>query len=260
MSWRTAKGRAGKRHVKKIEWTETAIPRPASRAIAARATPMVLVPALHRRKNYRTGGLLGVEQKCVDQHIVITTISNTWAGGEMDPVAQLCIGASVQGTGLSNRDGQRVVFKSVWIEGYVQRAVTSDAPDVRAPSIVTIALVQDTQTNGAQLNAENVYSDAGTDALSRRLIENTQRFKVLKKWVFTMCDTIAFNDAATTGSVAAAPKRFSCFKKMNMPVSFVSGAGAGTVADIRDNSLHIIACSTGTVDSMVYNVRTRFVG
>lgn len=254
MSWRTAAGRAGKRHVKKIEWTEMPLVRPPSAAIAARRTPMVLMPAMRRR-----GLSAGVELKCVDQHYAAAAMGSTWVGAEIDPAAN-CIGACVQGTGLANRDGQRVVVKSIMIDGYVYRSTTSDAPDVRNGSIVAIALVQDCQTNAAQLNAEDVYSVDGTDALCRRVIEYSTRFKVLKKWVIPMSDTCAFNDAAATGSVNGASKRFHCYLKLNVPVTFISGAGAGTIADIRDNSFHMIACSTGTVDSIAYNCRTRFVG
>lgn len=260
MSWRTAKGRAGKRHVKKIEWTETAIPRPASRAIAARATPMVLVPSLRRRNNYRTGGLLGMELKCVDQQYTSTALTTSWAGGEHDPAAALCIGPSVQGTGLANRDGQRVVFKSIFIQGYFNRVLAQNQPDVRGSSICMVAIVQDTQTNAAQLNAEDVYSTAGVDAFALRVLEFRSRFKVLWRHSVVMNDLATITDGANTGSIVGPMKKWQKMIKLNVPVTFVAGAGAGTIADFRDNSFHVIACSTGADDTIAYNVRTRFVG
>jgi len=45
-------------------------------------------------------------------------------------------------------------------------------------------------------------------------------------------------------------------------VNFIAGAGAGTIADFRDVSFHMIACQSTAVaaDLLSYNVRTRFLG
>lgn len=263
MSYRTHKGRMAGKSVRKIEWIERPV---GATSAAARAIVTGLargfrpMRTLRRRRNMRTAGLVGIEYKCVDQTYGPTALTTSWAGGEHDPAVALCIGPSVQGTGLANRDGQRVIFKSIMIEGYVNRPLGSDQADIRGSSVVRVALVQDMQTNAAQLNAEDVYDVTGVDALSRRVLEYSSRFKVLWTQTFALYDNASFNDAAATASVTGPMIPFRAFIKLNVPVTFIAGAGAGTIADFRDNSFHVIACSSGTNDTLYYNTRTRFVG
>lgn len=255
MSYRTAKGRAGGRHVKKIEWTEMPIARAPSMAIAARKK-------VYRRRRF--GPLIGLEYKFVDQVVADVAISNTWTGGEIDPVGGgvNCIGACVQGTGESQRDGSRIMVKSIQIQGYVERANSQDAADCRLGNIIQISLVMDRQTNGTQLSAEEVFTTTDPEIPGRRVIANTTRFKVLKTWLLTLHDTSSGTDGANTQTLGGMIVPFSCFIKMNQPVTFVAGAGAGTIADFRDVSFHMIACQMNnqTEDTISYNSRVRFVG
>lgn len=258
MSWRTAAGRAGKRHVKKIEWTETPLSRAPSVATTSRALAMTRLAYRGRRRS--TGGLVGVEYKYIDLNRGGLAIPNTWVGGEMDPAVALCLNACVQGTDVSDRDGSKIVLKRIDISGQVYRAAAAAVAAGRAASYITVALVLDTQTNGAQLNAEDVYSTNGVDAYARRVIEYSQRFKVLWKGSFILQDDMSWNDAAATAGVGGVARKFEIHKKMDLPVQYITGAGAGTIADIRDNSLHMIAASTGALDLIEYNSRVRFVG
>lgn len=201
------------------------------------------------------------EKKFVDQVKVSFSPNNTWTGGEHDPAAN-CIGACVQGDGESNRDGTKIVVKSVQVQGTVARTRQSDQADVRKPSLVQVALVMDMQTNGAQLSAEDVYVDTGPTIPGRRVLNNTSRFKVLRTQVFRMFDTAAGTDGANTQTVTGNCYAFRWFIPMTQVINFVAGAGAGTVADFKDVSFHIIACTTGTggEDTIEYNSRVRFVG
>lgn len=225
---------------------------------------LALVPRASRAGlNIRTGGLVGLEYKYVDQFLALTTPQASWVGGELDPVGGVnCIGACTQGTGESQRDGTRIAVKSIQIQGYCVRTPTVATASSRGANLIQISLVMDTQTNATQLNAEDVYLTQDPEIPARRVVANSQRFRVLKTWMIELHDQGGFNDAAATGSLAGMMVPFSCYKKMNVQVDFVAGAGAGTIADFKTVSFHIIACSAVGVatDFITYNSRVRFIG
>lgn len=217
----------------------------------------------YRKKRPYTPKGMGVEYKFVDQVVAATGISTTWTGGELDPVGGVnCLGACTQGTGESNRDGSRILVKSIQINGILRRTVDGDEPDARAPTITQISLVMDKQSNGAQLNAEDVYVNTAPRIPALRVVANSHRFKILKTWIIEAHDTCAFTDGANTGSVTRGATAFTCYLKMNQIVNFVAGAGAGTIEDFKDVSFHMIACTLNaiTADAITYNCRVRFIG
>lgn len=225
-----------------------------AKVVALRSAP---VPRL----NVRTGGLLGMELKYFDAHKPFVVTTNTWAGGELDPAAN-CLGCPTQGSGASNRDGSRIVVKSIQINGTVQRYVGQDKADTRAGSVVQLALVMDTQANGATLNAEDVYSATDPEVPAQRVIANTSRFKVLRTQCFSLYDTCAFSDGANTGSVTGNCHHFTWYIRMNQVMNFIDGAGAGNIADIKDVAFHMIGCSESatSADYITYNFRMRYIG
>lgn len=215
----------------------------------------------YRRDLLRTGGFTGIEYKFIDTTYT-NTLVGTWAGAEADPAGNnLC--SPQQGTGESQRDGRVVTIKKIDIHGYVQRGQASDQADHTAPSIIHVALVLDTQTNGVQLNAEDVYVDANHVEVNFRNLQYKDRFRVLKSKYLVVGDAVSMRDDAAgppcTASIAGSLRRFYFGLKCNIKVHF--SANAGTVADITDNSLHIIAVSSqGAIDQMFYQSRVRFVG
>lgn len=215
-----------------------------------------------RTRNWRTAGELGVEYKWVDCAAEATVITNNWTGGEQDPAATLCLCAPTMGTGASQRDGRKIVMKSISMRGKISRNVGSDQADVRSPSVVRVAVYLDTQTNGQQSQGEEVYDDthaAGIDVYGHKVLANGNRFRILWTQMFPLWDVGSFNDnAGATGSISSNCHYFEFYKRLDVPVTFT--ANAGTVADIADNSLHIIACSSGSTDYIAYQSRVRFVG
>lgn len=213
--------------------------------------------------NKRTGGLIGLELKYVDQIVAGSSPTATWAGGELDPVGGVnCLGACTQGSGESQRDGSRIVVKSIQIQGFAMRTATAAAATTTGPNLIQVSLVMDKQTNGTQLNAEDVFGVTDPEVPGRRVVANSSRFKVLKTWLLPLNTTAGFNDAAATGAMTGNIVPFSCFIKMNQVVNFVAGGGAGTIADFKDVSFHMIACGRVSVvqDTVTYNSRVRFLG
>lgn len=220
--------------------------------------------------NPRTGGFLGIERKFLDVFAseVAVVAPTDCAGGEIQPEGGCtgCLSAPATGDGPSSRDGRKVTVDSIYVTGALSYQRTSDAPDILIPPVVYVALVQDMQTNGATVVSENVFTNPNDTALVNakplRNLENSTRYKVLDQ-VTIQGVGLHINDAAATGSIQATTVPFSLSKtfKGGLIVSFNSGTTAD-VANVVDNSLHIVAFATSTnyTPGLSYNSRIRFMG
>jgi len=208
--------------------------------------------------NIRTGGYLGIERKYFDTVKTATALSASWAGGELDPTGDgLC--QPTKGTGPTNRDGDHIVVKSIQVRGKVYIGAKSDQDDVKNPSSYCMLLVHDRQTNGAQLNAEEVMVATDPETMAYRNLQYSKRFKVLAARRGNLYETATIADGANTGSTTGNAHFVNWNIRCNIPVDFKGDAG--TIADIVDNSFHIIAVSEVAATVYVqYHARVRFVG
>lgn len=210
--------------------------------------------------------LFGVEKKYLDTALVdqVITAPTDTAGGEMDPATVLCLNAVAQGDGQTNREGRQYVMKSCYVNGIISEPVAGDQADAFAGGVFYVALVLDKQSNGAQLNSEDVFVNPGAAAktapLPVRDLQYTSRFTVLDSVQLFEPNRWAFNDGAATGSVSGFHLPFKLSWNGELPVTCVGTTN--TVASIQDNSLHIIAYTSTTsgVPVLSYNSRVRFVG
>lgn len=217
------------------------------------------------RALYRTGGFTGIERKFYDVSLASTAIPSPAdaTGAELDPSATLCLTTIAQGDGEQNRDGRNCVVQSIYVNGVIRCAPQANQTATDTPAKIYVAMVLDTQTNGAQLNSEDVFTNpsaSGTLAANPlRNLQYSQRFRVLSKFECVMPHpNIAFDgtNIEQQGSV----KEFQLSWRGALKCQYT-----GTTSDIAnqaDNSVHIIAyCSdTGQVPTLFYNARTRFVG
>lgn len=223
----------------------------------------------YRKRNLVTMGLLGVERKFYDTQLVATNLvaPTDATGGEFDPSATSMISTPAQGDGAQNRDGKRIVIESVQIEGTVGWANSEDQVDPFTWPEVFIALVLDTQSNATQINSEDVFTNSNTANLATRPLRNmayAERFKVLRVVRFRI-DPVEMNVAASNKyTVNAGVQGWSIFKsfKGGLPVNFTATGTTASIANVTDNSLHIIAYATSTslTPFINYNARIRFVG
>jgi len=231
------------------------------RAMQPYEPSQAMVSRAVRAGNVRTGGLLGIDLKFVDQVFGAAALVATWNGSGIDPGAGAnALGTCTQGSGESQRDGNRVCVKSIHIQGCVVRGAAAGAAAARAGNVVQVSLVMDRQSNGQQLSGEDVYVATDPEVPGRRVIANSSRFKILKTWTIVMSDPCAFNDAAATGAVSGVVVPFNGYVKMNQTVNY--GANNGTIADCKDVSFHMIAACRDAAagDVIEYNSRVRFVG
>lgn len=226
-------------------------------------------PAL---RNLRTGGLLGIETKFLDTSQTATALVSTanCSGGEIQPGAGCtgCLSAPAQGDGAQNREGKKIVIKSVLIKGVID--VNEQAAQASADSIprIFLALVQDSQTNGVTINSEDVFENVAgsSDACATpfRNMSYTSRFKVLKIWARDLTPPFAMVNNTTAGSVMQNGWQtgFDMSWRGVIPVNFTAGSTTADVANVTDNSLHLIGfCSNATLNPTIrFGCRIRFVG
>lgn len=221
-----------------------------------------------RRSMARTGGLLGIENKYLDVYASLLSVPAPadCSGGEMQPEGGCtdCLSCPAQGDGAQNRDGKSIIAKKIFVSGFVSTGTLTDQADVVTPPSVFVALVQDTQANGATVVSEQVFTnpnDSGVvNAFPLRNLEYSSRYKVLDHKTIWLGPANVGTDGANTNSVNGQGKSFVLQYKGDIKMNF-----AGTTADVancKDNALHIIAFATtsGFTPVLSYNSRMRFVG
>ncbi len=212
------------------------------------------------RANLRTGGFLGIENKFYDTKVSGDAIVTTTASAEVDPPADdHCLNAIAQGDGESNRDGRQCRLTSVQLKGLLTIDVLSDQADIPQGNILRVIIYHDKQTNGAQAQSEQVLLDtAGVDLCSLRNPQYNQRFTVWMDRIFDMSPTTAGTDGANTNSIGQPSKYFEFYKKLDLPVNFTSTTS--NIANITDNSIHVIAIAQAAGAKISYQARVKFIG
>ncbi len=158
-------------------------------------------------------------------------------------------------------------MRSLFINGLISIATQATQSTADAGSTIFIAVVLDTQTNGATINSEDVYTNQGANALlagsPMRNLQFSTRFRVLAKKIINIPQIGITNDTGATGGViqAGLQRQFSFFINLKGMNVLFKGT-TETVANIVDNSLHIIAFTSGIAlaPTISYNSRLRFVG
>ncbi len=216
--------------------------------------------------NVRTGGYQGMELKFYDQTNVADNVVTTanGSGMEVDPSATVLLNTVTQGNGESQRLGRKMTMKSIYVCGVINIAAVADQTVPEDVPHIAIWLVLDKQTNGATLNSEDVFSNLSGDLRGgTSLLRNLQfstRFTVLAKASFTMPVSSISGDSTNFDSpgISRQFKLFANLKNMNVLFSGTTE----TVANIIDNSLHMVASCTSTTmgPTITYNSRLRFTG
>lgn len=219
--------------------------------------------------NARTGGLLGIEKKFLDipmtpRALVAPTDA---AGAELPPTSVVtgCYSAPAQGDGPTNRDGNRIVVVECSAKGTINVNAQVDQTAADTVCYVYLAMVQDMQTNGVQLNSEDVFTNPAASAVTAanpfRNMSYTRRFKLLAYKVCKLpIPTLTYDGTNIEQTGFNYPVNLKW--KGKMPVTFTTASTTADIANVTDNSIQIVGfCNnTSLAPVVLWNVRTRFYG
>lgn len=216
--------------------------------------------------NARTGGaasiLSGDENKFFDTELVdaALTAPADATGGLHNPTAAVCLNAIAQGDGASNRDGRVVTQHSIVVHGIIDIPVRANQTAGITSPYVYVAVVLDTQANGAVLTTSDVFLGVDTKLMGDPLrnLFKLSRFKILayKKVYFPQIE--AFWDG-TNGEMNGKQKKFTLYANLKgLRTLYVNTTS--DIANITDNSLNLVAfCSTVSANpTLTYVSRVRF--
>lgn len=232
----------------------------------------------YRRFTPRTmGPLAASESKYVDSAISATAIAEgtTWAGTELDPTGgpTNTLFAPPQGTGFNERIGRRVAISKIAIRGTISTVALTDQADIVSSPATRIIVYMDKQTNGVQSQGEELmaigpsatgnYTPSVESAFnSFQNINNFGRFVVLKDVIYTPRIVTSGTDGTNTNSQNVSQICFKMNIKFKTPVlvRFDASSADGNIADIVDNSFHLIATKSGTAfaSTLQYVCRSYF--
>lgn len=202
------------------------------------------------------------ERKYFDSEVSATTIPTTaqyFTGCELDPATLNTIFAPVIGDDFFNRQGRKVQVISIKIRGEVQVGAQSNQTVQDQCSLIRLALVMDKQTNGVQLNSEDVFQgnvNVGAGYLSFQNAAFFGRFKVLKDKFIALRPPVSVYDGVNIEQAGySVPFKWNVKFKTPVTVHY-NATNGGTVADVVDNSFHVLGGQT-TAGFAVVNYKCR---
>lgn len=216
------------------------------------------------RLNKRTGGFIGLELKFLDRFksFVIMGNATDMSGAEKDPLTVLCLNSLAQGTGESERLGRHCEMRSIKVKGTLVFPATEAQTAPAGQALCAVYLVMDTQTNGAQLNSEDVFTNFGAQVgnLTQPMVnmENTDRFRILDSF-HTILVPWTTSEGTNEFSHGHVNKPFSLSYRWKGKGKRVLYKGTGgNISDIQSNSLHVLAYCINALPGIEYTSRMRY--
>lgn len=194
--------------------------------------------------------------------------TTSWAGSEVDPATPLCLFCPQLGNDVTNRIGRRVRMLTTRIWGIITFGVSEAGVDPQFYGPIRVVVYRDMQTNAAQSQGEDVLASATATTASTLTaymnLANLGRFKILKDKLIMRSAAgqtqAAANDFSSNGQGVSFKMTIHHRNPKTATVHFNSTDG-GTIADIVDNSLHMIAytpqCSGAP--TIAYTARTVYI-
>lgn len=146
------------------------------------------------------------------------------------------------GVGQSQREGRRIVIKSIHLKGSM---ILNPGGAATSSTGVYLNIHLDTQCNGANPAITNVFTTADLTSTFPNL-ENSARFRTLKsfRWNFTP-------SAGVGAALNSVTKSMDWYKRCNIPIVYDSTAATGSVATTRSNNIFFSFGSDQNSDDLV---------
>jgi len=234
--------------------------------------------ASKRKKTMRSGGttrqfvprsygtpLAITERKYFDAEVAASAIAangGSWAGSELDPAGSTLF-YPTQGDDFNQRNGRKVQVLSIKSRGYINVPQQANQTAADSGAFIRFCIVLDKQTNATQLNGEDVITSGGA-SVAVGMFQNPAffgRFQVLKDKIFILSNPNTTYDG-TNIEQNGLIRQFKFNLKFRKPITVhYNSTNGGTVADVVDNSFHVIALtqSGDLAPTMNYKVRTTFI-
>jgi len=200
----------------------------------------------------RTQGALAVtERKYFDSEVeavVVAQVTASWGTTtRQDPATLNTLFCPVRGNAINEREGNSVWVKKISLRGWIFCGNQTDATATDNPALIRLILVLDKQTNATQLTASDVISSGGANTMLAGF-QNTAafgRFQVMKDKFITLKDpNFAYDGTNFEQNGLITPWKITHkFRGKGLQIRF-NNTNAGTVADIVDNSFHVLAGAT----------------
>lgn len=224
------------------------------------------VGGTHRAFTQRAFGtpLAVTERKYFDSDrtaVAITAVAASWAGTEYDPATLNTLFAPVQGDDYNNRQGRKVHVLGLKIRGQIYKSAQANKVALDNESLGRVVLYMDKQSNATQSQGEEVLaSGAGSNAIAMfQNPANFGRFQIIKDHQYHFHSGGVTYDG-TNMEAEGNGKHFKWNIKFKKPILVhYNGTNGGTVADVVDNSFHIIANCTDSLTAIAYKCRTTFI-
>jgi len=159
--------------------------------------------------------------------------------------------APTVGAGLNQRIGRKVKVLKIKVQGRISCAAQAGIAAGDPVGAIRLVLVMDQQTNAAQMTGQQLFNPAATATGALVAFQNPNnfgRFRVLKEKRF-MLQNPNMAGSPTAADVIQAGIGFNFKFNVNFknPVEVhFNATNGGTVADIVDNSFHIL-CSADSI-------------
>jgi len=189
------------------------------------------------------------EMKYFTTELAATAIPSVaaWTGTEFDPTTFNTLCVPIVGAAINERIGKQIKVLKIKVNGLITVAPQVDATATDAGTKIRLILYQDKQTNSAQAQGEQVMTPSTNASNSPNVfqnIDNFGRFIVLKdKSILMDSPSISYDGTNIEQSGLVRNFKFSIKFKEPVVVRF-NATNGGSVADIVDNSFHIIANSS----------------
>lgn len=193
--------------------------------------------------------------------------SQNWADTELDPTTLNTLCVPSEGSDIDERIGRKISVYKIAIRGTISMTTASDQPDILNSPSFRLILYIDQQTNGAQSQGEQVMAPPSPTATVLTAFNSFQnlaslgRFRILRDKTYRGTELAVGTDGANTSSINSIQIPFKMTVKFRNPIIMrFNSTNGGTVADIVDNSFHLIGCKSSTAydHTIDYQCRTYY--
>ncbi len=224
------------------------------------------------RPGYRTvartrGWAAAGEMKYFDTFLASTALVQpvTWDTTEFDPATFLTFCVPVKGTGINQRIGREIRLHKFKLRGQIRVIVQANQTATDGACQVRMLLVLDTQTNATQIAGENVMEAPGTASAANNCmtfmnLDSLGRYRILKDKTMVLTNpNLAWDGTNMEQQGLVKPFKINHTFKNPVAVHF-NAANGGTIADIVDNSLHLLIAATNIdlAPTVLYEARVSY--